>query len=75
MDSIELIYDRNDCAVWYDSKPAPDAIAEYTKKVEFLKGLIETEKLVSWENNPDIFHNIIMLKFLFLQRPVICYIG
>jgi hypothetical protein len=28
-------------------KPTAEAIAEYTKKVDFLKGLIETEKLVS----------------------------
>ena len=25
------------------SKPSPDAMNEYNKKVEFLKGLIETE--------------------------------
>ena len=28
------------------SKPSPDAMTEYNKKVEFLKGLIETQKMV-----------------------------
>ena len=30
------------------SKPSPDAMNEYNKKVEFLKGLIETQKMVRW---------------------------
>ena len=28
------------------SKPSPDTMTEYSKKVEFLKGLIETQKMV-----------------------------
>ncbi|CAH3181654.1 unnamed protein product [Porites lobata] len=30
-----------------ESKPSPDAMTEYSKKVEFLKGLIETQKMKS----------------------------
>jgi len=29
------------------SKPTQEVLAEYTHKVDFLKGLLETEKLVS----------------------------
>ena len=30
----------------FHSKPSPDTMNEYNKKVEFLKGLIETQKMV-----------------------------
>lgn len=29
------------------SKPTPEVLTEYTRKVDFLKGLLEAEKLVS----------------------------
>ena len=32
------------------SKPTPEVLTEYTRKVDFLKGLLEAEKLVRFEN-------------------------
>lgn len=33
------------------SKPTAEVLTEYTRKVDFLKGLLEAEKLVSWSSN------------------------
>lgn len=30
----------------FNSKPAPELLNEYSRKVDFLKGLLEAEKLV-----------------------------
>lgn len=44
-----------------NSKPAPELLNEYTRKVDFLKGLLEAEKLVRhislpWKDLRSIFH-------------------
>lgn len=38
------------------SKPTPEVVAEYTRKVDFLKGLLEAEKLVSGSIFKMFFH-------------------
>lgn len=36
------------------SKPTAEVLTEYTRKVDFLKGLLEAEKLVSWVSDVSI---------------------
>ncbi len=45
------------------SKPTPEVLTEYTRKVDFLKGLLEAEKLVSG-NSLQVHH------WLFFHRSV-----
>lgn len=40
----------NNCSDFL-SKPMPEILTDYTRKVDFLKGLLEAERLVSYYNN------------------------
>lgn len=41
---------KNNCSDFL-SKPMPEILTDYTRKVDFLKGLLEAERLVSYYNN------------------------
>lgn len=39
------------------SKPASEVISEYSRKVDFLKGMLQAEKLVSLSSHPSGGHH------------------
>ena len=41
--------------IFGNRKPSQEVLAEYSRKVEFMKGLIDTEKLVSKIHKSGVF--------------------